>query len=158
MPRILLPIVLLGLMACASRGAAELPRSGYDTISISVGACYGPCPMYNLVIASNGSVRFQDWGYQGARGPLKTRTLGAEGYEAVADALAAYRPPNALPECLETETDAQDFTIVWTDRSGSSASLHHYGGDVCPASEELTRVLYRIPELSGVSQWLSTPS
>lgn len=157
MPRILLPIVLLGLMACAS-GPTELPQSGYDKISISVGACYGPCPMYNLVIASNGSVRFQDWGYQGPRGTVKTRTLGTEGYEAVADALAAYRPPNALPECLESETDAQDFTIVWTDRSGSSASLYHYGGDVCPASEELTRVLYTIPALSGVSEWLSRPS
>lgn len=150
---VLLGCVLAVLAACATTDDALLPQPGYDSISLTVGPCYGPCPIYDLVIASDGSVRFRDRDYQGPR-RLKRRDVGAERYQAVAEALAPYRPPNRLPECLISSTDAQEYTIVWTSPSGGSETLPHYSGDTCPESEELTQVLQTVPALAGVADWL----
>lgn len=150
---LLLGCVLAGLAACATTDDALLPWPGYDSISLTVGPCYGPCPIYDLVISSDGTVRFREGNYQGPR-RLKTRNVGVEGYQAVAEALAPYRLPNRLPQCMVSSTDSQEYTIVWTSPSGGSETLPHYGGDTCPESEKLTLVIQTIPALAGVSDWL----
>lgn len=158
MLRMLLSLtVVLGTTACATTDETLLPQAGYDTISVSVGPCYGPCPIYAVVIASDGHVRFQGRDYQRPR-RLQAKFVGVARYQGVADALAPYRPPNRLPECLETSTDAQFYTIVWTDRAGTSTTLNHYSGDTCPESVKLSEVLRTIPTLAAVSQWLREPS
>lgn len=150
-------LVLLSLSACAAADKGLSPVAGADTITVSVGPCFGQCPIYDFAISSNGHVQFRSWNFEGPPNP-KSRWVGADRYEAVASALAAYRPPASLPDCSESWTDAQTIDIVWTDRSGRAATLSHYTGDTCPDSEALSQVIETLPDLAGVSQWIKEPS
>ncbi|WP_125256786.1 DUF6438 domain-containing protein [Brevundimonas fluminis] len=154
---LLIVAVLTGLASCATVGDELAAEPGHDVIRVSVGPCYGPCPIYDLVIASNGVARFRARTFQRA-GRVQTRVVGVERYEAVATALAAYRPPNTLPPCGEGWTDAQEYTITWTDRSGETVQLDHYSGDGCPESEALTDVLLTIPTVAGVADLVRKPA
>lgn len=147
----LIGIVLASLLnACAMTPASIVPRAGVDTITVDFGACYGPCPIFTLTIASDGEVRFMDRG-QHRDEAVQRIVVEPSRYERVAAALAQYQPPHQLPACRTMVTDSQDFTVTWTNRSGATTTLHHYAGDTCEADEALTQVLLAIPDLVGVS-------
>jgi hypothetical protein len=155
---------LLGLVSCVTANEALIPQPGQDTISINAGPCSGTCPIYELMISSDGLVSFQA-GHEGYGGRDRTnfRQVRAikvvpEQFEAVAKALEPYRPPNAVPACSELTTSAEIYTIVWTDRTGATATLGHYGGFTCPESEELTRVILAIPAMLGIADWVTQTS
>jgi len=157
-------VSLLGLVSCATANEALVPQPGHDTISITAGPCNGPCPIYELMISSDGLVRFQA-GHEGYGGrdranfrQIEARMVVPERFEAVADALAPYRPPNAIPACSELTTSAESYNIVWTDSSGATATLGHYGGFTCPQSQELTRILMAIPAMLGIAEWVTQTS
>ncbi|GEM_PF-4065285 len=94
----------LPLLAAALTAGACMPLPGADnvppaapeaeTIAISVGPCFGFCPVYNVTIAPEGAVRFQ--------GLRHTAVLGEMRREAGTEATAP-SPPNSRPIARQAE-------------------------------------------------------
>lgn len=155
---LILAATLLGLASCATADEALAPPPGLDAIRLTAGPCSGAYPMYDLVISSDGLVRFRGGRDDTRSGEVKTRDVGQERYQAVTDALTPYRPPNAIPACSGLTTSAESYNIVWMDSSGATATLGHYGGFTCRQSQELTRILMAIPAMLGIAEWVTQTS
>jgi hypothetical protein len=155
---LILAATLLGLASCATADEVLAPQPGHDTIRITAGPCNGACPIYDLVISSDGLVRFRGGRDDTRSGEVKIQDVGQERYQAVTDALTPYRPPNAIPTCSVWMTSSEFYTIVWTDPSGASTTLGHYGGFTCSESQELTRILMTVPAMLGIADWVTQTS
>lgn len=152
--------LLLGLAACATPAASGGSGPGRETISLSVGPCFGFCPVYSVSVAPDGAVRFEGERHTTVKG-LKEKTVTPGAYQAVARSLAAWRPAagtTAQTQCEQRATDLPTYVVTWTDPAGVKTTLNHDGGCMSQSNAELKAALQDIPAKLGVEPWLARPA
>ena len=126
-----------------------------ETISYTVGPCFGFCPVYSLKISPAGHVAYVGERHTTVLG-AKEREAGEKAYADAAKALAAFRPANgttADTQCEQRRTDAQHYDVTWTKPDGTKTVLQHDRGCMSAKNNELNKVLDAMPAQLGVSEW-----
>lgn len=140
------------LAACAQTGiAGPTPRPAAETIAVSVGPCFGFCPVYKMWVAPGGAVAFDGERHTAVLG-ARSRDAGAAAYEGVAAALRPYRPNTgaaAETKCEQRISDQQTYEIRWSGPAGTT-TLSHDKGCRSPSNDRLNAVLASIPGRLGI--------
>jgi len=126
-----------------------------ETIAISVGPCFGFCPVYDVSFTPAGVVTFDGKRHTEVLGE-RSRAGGKGAYRALAAALAPYRPADgttARVECSAAISDTSSFTITWTASSGRQTVATHQRGCRSGPGQELDRVLEDLPSKLGIADW-----
>ncbi len=163
-------IVSLALIvACSGRPGAEggdsvsapVPAAVADSltpvVSLERTPCYGTCPVYEVSIFRDGTVRFlgkQHVKQQGVAtaslAPGAVDSLAAEleegGYFGFADDYV-----RDAPACGRYATDSPTVTTSLAMKGRTKRIRHDYGCSAAPA--ELRRLEQRIDEVAGTSRW-----
>ncbi len=150
--------LLAGLAACAATPGPGVPPVA-ETIAISVGPCFGFCPVYSLEAAPGGQVVFVGERHTAVEGRRETQAP-AGGYAATARALAPFRPATGTSEqtaCERQATDMSHYTVVWTAADGTQTTLNHDGGCMSARNARLMEALKATPARLGVEGWVRKP-
>lgn len=149
---------VMTLAACATGTPpmASAPNpSSVESVTVSVGPCFGFCPVYDATVASNGLVSFVGRRHTAILGERR-RNVGADAYRAVADELAVYRPAagtEARVECDAAISDTSPYTITWHGSDGqvTVATLQSR----CPGGPgaRLDAILRGLPSRLGIDGW-----
>lgn len=145
---------VLALTACATVPAPTQPPAA-ETISVAVGPCFGFCPVYQITLSPEGTLRFMGKRHTAILGD-RSRDAGRPKYDALARDLAPFRPrtgTEARVECTAAVSDTSSFTITWTDGSGTNTVATVQGG--CPGGpgKGLVTLLRDVPARLGVADW-----
>jgi hypothetical protein len=149
---------LVALGACATHqlpmetGAAPVPA---DTISVSVGACFGFCPVYKVSVSPDGTLRFEGERHTATLG-VRERRAGPQAYRRLTADLAPFRPAHgatAEVPCDAQVTDTSTYVVTWTAPDGSITTAQHQGH--CPSGpgQALDAVLRDLPQRLGITDW-----
>lgn len=145
-----------GLSACATAPKAGPGAPGVpETIAVSVGPCFGFCPVYKLGITPNGAVAFDGERHTAVLGQ-RTREAGRATYDRTATALAPYRPTTgatAETTCETRISDQQHYTVSWTAADGTVTTLNHDRGCRSARNEALNEILQALPSQLGIEPW-----
>jgi len=150
---------LLGMSGCATVAPGGAPASGPavpTSIAISVGPCFGFCPVYDVKLSADGAVAFTGARHTAVLGSRERRTT-PETYRAVAADLAPFRPADgttAEVPCAIAMSDMPTYTITWTDTNGGQTVATHKGGCRDGAGQDLDVVLHGVPERLGIEAWM----
>ncbi|MBC7166404.1 DUF6438 domain-containing protein [Phenylobacterium sp.] len=147
-----------GLSACVAMPEPRAPAAG-ETISLSVGPCFGFCPVYSVEVTPGGHVVFEGERHTGVEGRREAQAPDG-GYAAVARALAPYRPATGASEqttCERQATDMSHYTVVWTAADGTKTTLNHDGGCMSAKNAKLMEALKATPQRLGVEGWVRKP-
>lgn len=149
---------LISLGACAStpQVVTNPPLAGSsETIAVSVGPCFGFCPVYDVVLSPNGDVHFSGKRHTAEVGD-RDRRSSPEVYRAVADDLATFRPADGTTEhvpCAAAISDTSSYTITWTAADGRRTVGTHQRGCSGGPGQALDSVLATLPNRLGVAAW-----
>ena len=122
---------------------------------MSVGPCFGFCPVYTLSVTPAGSVTFDGDRHTAGLG-RKMREAGPGAYTETVKALAPYRPQTATSAetaCEVRISDQQHYDIRWTAPNGTVTTLKHDRGCRSTRNDDLNAVLERLPAGLGIEQW-----
>lgn len=148
-------LALLALGGCASMGGTGAPAAPAETISYSVGPCFGFCPVYSVEITPDGTVRYTGERHTAVLGGKElTGQTGA--YKAMLKALAPYRPATgqtADTECEQQVSDLQHYRIVWKAADGTETVLQHNQGCRSEKNDALNKALQSLPAKLGIADW-----
>jgi len=173
--RTVLGVVALLFMIPAGAGAAVaameyrdrqvvLAPDGYfplgvrDTASVEIrlgrGACFGTCPIYELVIGGDGLVQFRGGDHVDSLAPSATRLTRAQ----VAALLRAFERVDYLSLGDYSSASCHDITDAPSVRTslrvdGRVKVVNHYGG-CARAPEALSRLEWRIDSIAAVQRWV----
>lgn len=155
-----LPLLAAALTASACTplpGADSVPPAApeAETIAISVGPCFGFCPVYNVTIAPEGAVRFQGLRHTVVLGEMR-REAGNGSYRALAAELAPYRPVSGTSAAVECDTAISDtsiYTITWSDPTGRQTVATHHRGCRVGKGQRLDAILDGVPAQLGIEGW-----
>lgn len=159
MARIMTLLATATLAACAvptpAKPSAHLPVSAGETISISVGPCFGFCPVYDVVLRSDGTLRFVGHRHTAVLGE-KTRHTGISTYDKLRNDLAAFRPVDGsegVVECSAAVSDTAAYSVIWTDSAGRKTVAATQSG--CPGGpgQALGKLLGNLPVRLGIAAW-----
>ena len=145
-------IVIASAMS-ASSSAAETARG--DSIFVSLGPCFGYCPVYDVQIGSDGSVSFHGERHTAVLGDRTVRK-SASTYRRASRLLATFRPTagtTADTQCDDRVTDHPHYRIVWRDSNGQETVLQHDRGCLSPANARLNAAIDQLPSLLGVGRF-----
>ncbi|MDC7684198.1 DUF6438 domain-containing protein [Asticcacaulis sp. BYS171W] len=148
-------LLALGLSACATMSGDPLPTGDKETISYSVGPCFGFCPVYSVEVTSSGHLTYSGERHTAELG-AKTRDAGGDAYNRVSRALAAYRPAAGTTvhtDCDQRVSDLQTYTITWTAPDGAKTTLIHDKGCRSPKNDVLNKVMEGLPTQLGIEAW-----
>lgn len=149
----------LGVAACATNDG-PVPtgalRSTIETVTVAVGPCFGFCPVYDLTLASDGTVRFLGRRHTAVLG-ARQRRVGLDLYREMATNLSRFRPaPGADGQvaCDAAISDTSSYTVTWTGPDGRNAVVTLPSR--CPGGpgKELDRILGELPQRLGISDWM----
>lgn len=152
-------IVALG--ACTAQSAPPITAgskpadAAAETIAISVGPCFGFCPVYDTTIAPDGTVRFEGKRHTVVVG-ARQRSAGRATYDAIAADLRRFRPQDgtsAQVECTAAITDTSGYTITWTDAAGRTTTATHQRGCRGGPGQALDGILATLPMKLGIEDW-----
>jgi hypothetical protein len=149
----------LALGACtthAPRPLAEVPAAGNASILVSVGPCFGFCPVYDVVVASGDTVIFAGKRHTAVLGD-RSRHAPADTYRKVAADLAAFRPATgseAEVPCETQITDTSVYTITWVDPDGQRTVARHQSRCAGGPGRALDGVLGGLPQRLGIAEWV----
>jgi hypothetical protein len=148
----------LALAACAprpaERPAARPTAPAADSIALERTACFGPCPVYRVVIVRDGAVEFTSQNpvpvaVEGRASPEAFRTLAEEaeriGFRALPPSIAG------SPLCGRRRTDAPGAVVTLYAATAVRVADDH-GCEGAPAS--LRRYQARIDSAAGTSRWV----
>jgi hypothetical protein len=128
-------ILLAAAMALPVASAAQ-PRPGtpVETIIFETGPCFGTCPVYRVVVNSNGTGSFEGRHHTTVIGTRPFR-LRAGQYQAFARHLAPLRPARgtiryAGDRCRIAATDLPSAEVTWRSRRGTQGLYFYYGCDM----------------------------
>ncbi len=149
--------LLIALAGCSTMNAPATGGAGpvKETISYTVGPCFGFCPVYSLEVSPGGHVAYNGERHTAVIG-AKERDAGENAYGDTAKALAAFRPADgatADTQCEQRRTDAQHYVITWTKADGTKTVLQHDRGCMSAKNTELNKALDEIPAKLGVADW-----
>jgi hypothetical protein len=149
----------LMLEACVSAPTVGTPVASSpapsETITVSVGPCFGFCPVYTASVASDGIVRFVGQRHTAVLGE-RTKDAGAKAYRELVRDLAAFQPATgteAAIECTAAMSDTSDYTVTWTGADGRKTVATVPSG--CPGGpgSSLVRTLRDVPTRLGIGEW-----
>jgi hypothetical protein len=155
---VLLMPALISLGACASTPQAVMnpPLAGSpETIAVSVGPCFGFCPVYDVMLSPNGDVHFSGKRHTAKVGD-RDRRSSPEVYRAVAGDLASFRPANGTTErvpCTAAISDTSSYTITWTAADGRRTVATHQRGCSGGPGHVLDSILASLPKRLGIAAW-----
>jgi hypothetical protein len=153
---ILLMPLLVALNACATtgdRGGDRPSNPSLAAITVSVGPCFGFCPVYDVTVSEQGDVHFSGKRHTAFVGD-RDRTAGATVYGALARDLARFRPADgstAQVECTAAISDTSSYTITWTAADGRKTVATHQRGCIGGPGRALDDVLAKLPEDLGIA-------
>ena len=156
--RVLSMPALISLGACASTPQVVMnpPLAGSpETIAVSVGPCFGFCPVYDVALSPNGDVHFSGKRHTAEVGD-RDRRSSPEVYRAVAGDLAAFRPADGTTErvpCTAAISDTSSYTITWITADGRRTVATHQRGCSGGPGHELDSVLASLPKRLGIAAW-----
>lgn len=151
--------VLMALGGCATVAPGSAPVAGAappTSIAISVGPCFGFCPVYDVKLAADGAVSFTGVRHTAVLGSRERRAT-PETYRAVVTDLAPFRPSEgttAAVPCATAISDMATYTITWTDAGGRQTVATHKGGCRDGAGHDLDVILHALPERVGIEAWM----
>ena len=146
------------LTSCATLpqdDAAAPDMNGAETIAISVGPCFGFCPVYNVGIVPKGKITFEGLRHTVVLGE-RQREAGAAAYRALSADLAPYRPQTGTSTAVECEaaiSDTSTYTITWTDPHGNQTVARHHRGCSSGPGRALDGLLDSMPSRLGITDW-----
>lgn len=147
----------LGACAAVSPGPAPVAGAGVPaSIAISVGPCFGFCPVYDARIGADGMVSFTGTRHTAVIGQ-RERQAAPETYRAIEADLAPFRPAgigSAEIPCAVEISDMPTYTITWTDPAGRRAVTTHHGGCREGMGKDLDTVLRGLPQRLGIEEWM----
>lgn len=144
----------LPLSACVTSSEPAVPIAT-ETIAISVGPCFGFCPVYDVTAASNGKIRFVGQRNTAALGE-RTSEPGTGAFRSLEQDLAPFRPLSGtemIVDCVAAVSDTSQFKVVWTDAAGRKTVATVQGG--CPGGpgKTLVDLLRKLPARLGFAGW-----
>lgn len=150
--------VLAPLGACVAGGSgpnagSASPRT--ETITVSVGPCFGFCPVYDVVVTPAGAVRFSGRRHTALLGD-RDRNAGVAAYRSVARDLAAFRPADGTTtavQCSAAISDTSPYTVTWTGADGRRTVATHQRGCIDGPGKALDGVLATLPARLGIEDW-----
>jgi hypothetical protein len=158
---ILMMPLLASLNACATTGDRGVDRPSHASdasvaaITVSVGPCFGFCPVYDVTVSEKGDVHFSGKRHTAFVGD-RDRTGGAAVYGALARDLATFRPADgttAQVECTAAISDTSSYTIIWTAADGRKTVATHQRGCIGGPGKALDGVLAKLPGDLGIADW-----
>jgi hypothetical protein len=147
--------VLLAGCATMEPAQSEAGQKTSETISYSVGPCFGFCPVYQVEITPSGHVTYTGERHTTLVG-VAERESGSGAYKAAASALAAYRPADGMTaqtQCDQRMSDQQNYRITWKKADGTQTVLEHDKGCRSVRNDELNKVLEGLPTKLGIADW-----
>jgi hypothetical protein len=145
------------LTGCAAGSGPEgvpVPQAG-EIIEISVGPCFGFCPVYDLRVGSDGLIVFEGERHTAIVGERR-RSVGPETYRTLANDLAPFRPApgtEVVVACDAAISDTSSYTITWTDAVGRRSVVTHRSGCTGGQGHALDQVLRDLPARFGIGDW-----
>lgn len=139
------------LGSCATM--TETPRT--ETISWSVGPCFGFCPVYSVQVVPSGLVTFDGERHTAVLG-RRSREAGPGAFRSVAEALFAYRPGigmTAQTECDQRISDQSTTRIVWKGSDGTVTTLEHDRGCRSKRNDALNVMIQGLPARLKIEAW-----
>lgn len=152
--RSLIAATIATLAACATAPSAP-PSGGVETVSWSVGPCFGFCPVYTVEIEPNGSVAFDGDRNTAALG-RHVRPVTPAARQTAVIALAPFRPTTgtaAQTTCDQRISDQSTTKLVWRAPDGTVTSLTHDKGCRSARNAELESALRALPATLGIEEW-----
>lgn len=144
------------LAGCAGGFPAKnAAAAGAEAITLSVGPCFGFCPVYDLAVTPDGSVAFTGHRHTAELG-TRSRDAGALAYRDIAEVLAPYRPEPGVAarfECEVAVADTASATITWTAADGTRASFQYTRRCPSEAGRGFEQIIDWIPDRLGVANW-----
>lgn len=146
-------------IAAAATGCVGTPPTAAtppaETISLSVGPCFGFCPVYDASISSDGTVEFVGRRHTAVLGERR-RAVDARVYREIANAVSEFRPTSGTEtavDCTSAVSDTSQYRITWTGSAGTRTSATVAGG--CPggAGRRLVELLQTLPTKFGIAEW-----
>src|SRR3546814_1641195 len=125
---VLASVVLTALGGCAAVTPGAVPANGTNvpaSIAISVGPCFGFCPVYDAKIVADGIVSFTGTRHTTVLGTRERRAAPDTYHKLEAD-LASFRPAaGATTEvpCGAEISDMPTYTITWTRSEEHTSEL-----------------------------------
>ena len=145
----------LALPACAAEPPAATPA---QTIIFETGPCFGACPVYRVVLNSDGSGTFEGRRFTAVTG---TRAFHAtpRQYRAFAGQLEPIRPASgsvryAGEDCAAMATDLSSSEVTWRSR-GQEQHLYVYHGCDMARNRALIERLVSAPGLLPIGDYIS---
>ena len=146
-------LALTGLGACALT-PVETPTDA-ETISYSVGPCFGFCPVYTVSVTPDGHVAFNGERHTATLGK-REKDGGAQAYRTISNALAAYRPvtgTTADTQCESQMSDQQHYRVTWKAVNGTETVLQHDRGCRSHGNDQLNKTMESLPDKLGIASW-----
>jgi hypothetical protein len=155
-PGLLAIAALCALPGCAATapGSAGSSPAG-ETIAVSVGPCFGFCPVYKASVTPAGTVTFVGERHTAVIG-TRTREAGAATQAEIATTLAVFRPTTGATTDTICETrisDQQHYTLTWTAANGATTVLNHDKGCRSAQNDALNAALQALPQRLGIGDW-----
>lgn len=127
-------IAILFAAALALPAAAQRPATPVETITFETGPCFGACPVYRVVVNSNGTGTFEGRHHTAVTGTRAFRLRPGQ-YQAFARHLAPLRPARgtvryAGESCRTMATDLPSAEVGWRSRRGRQGLYFYYGCDM----------------------------
>lgn len=151
-------LALAGLSACTAGPppvAGAGPVLGGDRLTVSVGPCFGFCPVYEASLTPDGAVVFDGKRNTAVLGERR-RNAGAAVYRQLAADLGRFRPADgttAAVECDAAISDTSPYVVTWTTADGRKTVAELQSG--CPSGpgHDLSLILNKLPERLGIADW-----
>jgi hypothetical protein len=150
-------IATAALTGCAAGSGAERVAAlvAGEVIEISVGPCFGFCPVYNVRVGPDGLIVFNGERHTAVVGERR-RSAGPEIYPTLADDLAPFRPTpgtEGVVACDAAISDTSSYTITWTDTAGHRSVATHRSGCTGGPGLALDQALHDLPSRLGIGDW-----
>ena len=150
---------MVAVGACAAVAPGGAPSTSVSvpaSIAISVGPCFGFCPVYDAKIAADGTVSFTGTRHTAVLG-ARERKATSQAYRDIEAGLAPFRPTSggtAKVLCASEISDMASYTITWIDSAGRKAVATHRGGCREGKGHDLDVVLRGLPQRLGIEAWM----
>jgi Domain of unknown function (DUF6438) len=135
--------------------STQHPKLAIETITISVGPCFGFCPVYKVDVRRNGVLRFVGARHTAVLGEKTLRTRGSS-FRGLLRDLSPYRPADGSEvaiECIADVSDTSRYSITWTDAAGRKTVATVQSS--CPGGpgQALGKLIAGVPSRLGITQW-----
>lgn len=138
-------------------GCSQAPPAQPTSISFATGPCSGPCPIYRVMVNTDGSGRFDGQRNTGVAG-LRAFTVTPEQYRALVAQLEPIRPATGERRlddpsvCPRWQPGSQTLEASWTSADGQTQRLRYNAGCDHGANEDMAMRLASVPDLLPIAE------